>query len=102
MTEDALEREFESIRKVSKGFKDGEKPLRIEWGPKKAFERQEQYMLKEDLRHRIRTYLKRFRQPNRQPNEPPSISEIQEGILLLLEGLKEDLISLSFSVGVQA
>jgi len=38
MTEDALEREFDSIRKVFRGLKDDEKPLRIEWGTKKAFD----------------------------------------------------------------
>lgn len=36
--EEQLEREFESIRKVFKTLKDKEKPLRIEWGTKYAFE----------------------------------------------------------------
>jgi hypothetical protein len=40
MTEDALEREFDSIRKVFRELAESEKPLRIEWGTKKAFESQ--------------------------------------------------------------
>jgi hypothetical protein len=35
-----LEREFESIRKVFETLKEAEKPLRIEWGTKQAFESQ--------------------------------------------------------------
>lgn len=38
LDEDMLEREFEHIRKVFRGLKEDEKPLRIEWGTKKAFE----------------------------------------------------------------
>lgn len=41
ITEEGLEREFVSIRKFFRSLKEGEKPLRIEWGTKHAFEPQE-------------------------------------------------------------
>ena len=37
LTEEQLEREFDSIRKVFKTLENNEKPLRIEWGTKNAF-----------------------------------------------------------------
>ena len=39
LSEDALEREFESIRKVFGTLKKEELPLRMEWGTKEAFEK---------------------------------------------------------------
>ena len=41
MNQEQLEREFDSIRKVFATLKAEEKPLRIEWGVKKAFEEME-------------------------------------------------------------
>jgi len=41
MTEDALEREFDSIRVLFKDLKTEEKPLRIHWGTKSAFDSME-------------------------------------------------------------
>jgi len=41
MTEDVLEREFDSIRGLFKNLKAEEKPLRIHWGTKSAFDSME-------------------------------------------------------------
>jgi len=41
INKEQLEREFDSIRKCFETLSDDEKPLRIEWGTKKAFEMME-------------------------------------------------------------
>jgi len=41
INKEQLEREFESIRRIFDGLTSGEKPLRIEWGTKEAFEKAE-------------------------------------------------------------
>lgn len=46
LTEEQLEREFESIRKTFKTLKKTELPLRIHWGTKEAMEQAEKFPIK--------------------------------------------------------
>ena len=77
LNEEALEREFESIRKVFKTFKKEELPLRIEWGTKKAFEKQ----ISERLRFLVKIVPKTAFPFEDFKSELDEIGELDEGHL---------------------
>ena len=86
MTEDALEREFDSIRKVFKTLKEDEKPLRIEWGTKKAFGSFPKSKSKrKEIEERIRGHERLIEKSKGWKAESPAMEEAYDVFRAILE-----------------
>jgi hypothetical protein len=84
-TEDSLEREFCSIRKVFRGLAENEKPLRIEWGTKKAFGLGTSESKARQIEERIRDHERLIEKSKGWKAESPAMEEAYDVFRAILE-----------------